>query len=169
VVEVVVAIFLTAALTALLGGVFAPWLKAKIDRKSERFDSSCELVEILANGLWAYWKLALRVAYYGRKGDSGAKDYELALQQWDSDDAWQLGADIQMQVSRSKRLLPTPADQQKLDEAQRAVVDFLDAEIERLRHSGMPAEWQDLYDSLMNEKRAEIDCLLTDVTKNLKL
>ena len=166
-VELVVGIVLTAALTAVLGGILAHSIKDRIDRDRERFDSSIELVDTLANSLWAYWKLALRLAYYGRKGDSG-KDYDLALQRWNGDDAWKLGADIQMQLSRSKRLLPLVAHE-KLDKTQRAVVKDLDDEIERLQHSKKPAEWQEFYDSLMNEKRAEIDRLLTDVTSDLKL
>lgn len=162
--EVVVGV----ALTALLGGLLAPWLKGRLDHRSERFRSSLALVDTLADGLWAYWKLALRVAYYGRQGDSGSEDYAVALQRWDGDLAWQLGCDIQIQVSKSKRLLPLEA-QQKLDEAQQAVVDYLDGEIERLRRCGKPADWEDFYRSLMTEKRIEIDALLTRVTQDLEL
>ncbi len=59
--------------------------------------------------------------------------------------------------------------QQKLDEAQQAVVDHLDGEIERLRRSGKPAAWEDFHRSLMTEKRLEIDALLTRVTQDLEL
>ena len=116
----------------------------------------------------AYWKLALRVAYYGRQGQRGSKDLNLALRRWDGDDAWQIGCEIQIQVSRSKRLLPPPA-QQKLDKAQQDVVDYLDHEIDRLRDAGTPDDWKKLYASLMNEKRMAIDSLLTSVTADLKI
>jgi hypothetical protein len=162
--EVVVGV----ALTALLGGLLVPYLKGYLDRRSEQFRSSVALVDTLASSLWAYWKLALRVAYYGRQGQRGADDLDLALRRWDGDDAWQIGCEIQIQVSRSKRLLP-PLAQQKLDRAQQRVVDYLDHEIDRLRDGGTPDEWERLYVSLMTEKRTEIDLLLTSVTADLKL
>lgn len=162
--EVVVGV----ALTALLGGLLIPFVKGRLDRRSERFTSSVELVDTLATSLWTYWKFALRVAYYGRQGPPGSMNLDLALRRWDGDDAWKLGCEIQIQVSRSKRLLPSPA-QQKLDRAQQDVVDYLDQEIDRLRGGGKPDDWQRLYDSLMGDKRREIDSLLTSVTADLKL
>ncbi len=143
-------------------------LKGRLDRRSEQFRSSVALVDTLAGSLWAYWKLALRVAYYGRQGQRGSKDLNLALRRWDGDDAWQIGCEIQIQVSRSKRLLPPPA-QQKLDKAQQDVVDYLDHEIDRLRDAGTPDDWKKLYASLMTEKRMAIDSLLTSVTADLKI
>lgn len=156
------------ALTALLGGLLAPLVKDEMDRRRERLDWSVQLVEVLATGLWAYWKFALRVAYYGRLGDRGADDYNVALQRWDSDDGWKLGLDIQVQVSRSKRLLPDAA-QQAVDDAQREVVDHLDTEIERLRMSGNQDDWGAFYDALMKGRRDDIDRLLVRVTDDLKL
>jgi len=88
--------------------------------------------------LWTYWKLALRVAYYGKQGPEGSEEYRLALLRWDSDESWQNGNETQIHVSRSKRLLPESA-QQKLGQAQQQVVDYLDSEIDRLRHDGTPA------------------------------
>jgi hypothetical protein len=119
-------------------------------------------------GQQAYWKLALRVAYYGRQGQRGSKDLEFALRRWDGDDSWQIGCEIQIQVSRSKRLLPSPA-QQKLDQAQQEVVDYLDHEIDRLRDAGTPDDWEKLHASLMREKRTDIDSLLKSVTADLKI
>jgi hypothetical protein len=164
VLEVVVGV----ALTALLGGLLVPSLKMRLDRRSEQFRSSVALVDTLAGSLWAYWKLALRVAYYGRQGHRGSKDFDLALSRWDGDDAWQIGCEIQIQVSRSKRLLPPPAHQ-KLDQAQQDVVDYLDREIDRLRDAGTPDDWKELHESLMTEKRMEIDSLLTRVTADLNM
>jgi hypothetical protein len=129
--EVVVGV----ALTALLGGLLVSYLKGRIDRRSERFKSSVELVDTLANSPWTYWKLALPVAYYGRQGQRDSKDLDLALRRWDSDDAWEI------QLSRAKRLL-RPLAQQNLDGAQRQVVDYLDREIDRLREAGTPADWE---------------------------
>jgi hypothetical protein len=168
VLKVIVGVSLTAFLTALLGGVLAPWVKGRIDRRREQLDASVELVNVLADALWAYWKMALRVAYYGRQGDEGSEGYQVALQQWHGDDAWDLGADIQKQLSRSKRLLPA-ASQRRLDNAQREVVEDLDRQVDKLREAGTPAEWQEFYDDLMDEKRRAIDTILTDVTQSLKL
>jgi hypothetical protein len=156
------------ALTALLGGLLVPVLKESLDRRSEQYRSSVELVETLASSLWIYWKIALRVAYYGREGPEGAEDLLLALRYWDSDDAWRIGSEIQIQVSRSKRLLPAAA-QRSLDQAQQQVVDYLDQEVRRLRVEGKRADWAAFYESLMKEKRAAIDSLLTDVTADLNL
>jgi len=164
VLEVIVGV----ALTALLGGLLVPRLKDRLDRRSEQYRTSVELVETLASSLWTYWKLALRVAYYGRKGPEGSQDYQLALARWDSDESWQNGNEIQIQVSRSKRLLPENA-QRRLDQAQRAVVDYLDGEIRDLRREGTPSKWATFYDSLMDKKRAEIDSLLAEVTEDLKI
>ena len=92
----------------------------------------------------------------------------LALLRWDSDDAWKVGWEISTQVSRSKRLLPPPA-QEKLDQTQQAVVEYLDREIDRLREKGTPDEWNKLYTSLIIEKRRAIDSILTGVIADLKL
>ena len=162
--EVVVGV----ALAALLGGLLVPSLKERLDRRSEQFKSSVALVDTLARSLWVYWKLAVRVAYYGRQGHGGSKDLDLALLRWDSDDAWQNGCEIQIQVSRSKRLLPSSV-QRKLDQAQQDVVDYLDHEIDRLRDAGTPDDWKALHASLMTEKRKEIDSLLTSVIADLKI
>jgi hypothetical protein len=86
----------------------------------------------------------------------------------DSDDAWRLGLDIQVQVSRSKRLLPQGA-QQALDDAQREVVDYLDKKIDELRVSGTQDDWDAFYDALMSGKRDAIDHLLIRVTDDLNL
>src|SRR6266511_3104008 len=59
-------------------------LKGRLDRRSEQFRSSVALVDTLAGSLWAYWKLALRVAYYGRQGQRGSKDLNLALRRGDA-------------------------------------------------------------------------------------
>ena len=166
--KVIVGVSLTAVLTALLGGLLAPWVKGKIDRRREELDASVKLVDVLADGLWAYWKMALRVAYYGRHGERGTEGYRLALQVWDGDDAWDIGAEIQKYVSRSKRLLPEES-QRRLDQAQREVVDFLDLRIDKLRQTGTPADWKQLYEELMGAKRSAIDAILTDVTRDLKL
>ena len=108
------------------------------------------------------------MAYYGRQGEHGAGELNVALERRDSDDAWKNGCEIQVQVSRSKRLLPELA-QRKLDETQREVVDYLDDKIDDLRIGGTPEAWDEFYRSLIAEKRAKIDSLLTSVTSQLKL
>lgn len=75
VLEVIVGV----ALTAVLGGLLVPSLKGSLDRRSEQFKSSVALVETLADSLWSYWKLALRVAYHGREGERGTKELAQAL------------------------------------------------------------------------------------------
>lgn len=163
-VEVIVGV----TLTAVLGGLLIPLVKGILDRHSERYSSSLTLVDTLAASLWEYWKLALRVAYYGRQGQRGAEGLEIALARWDSDDSWNIGSAIRIQLSRSKRLLP-PAAQEELAHAQQSVVNYLDAEIDKLRVGAEPDEWRKLYDSLMDQTRMEIDALLVRVTKQLKL
>jgi len=158
---------LWVSLTALLGGLLAPIVKELIDRR-ERLDASVQLVETLAKGLWAYWKFALRVASYGRQGDRSKAEYEQALRKWDGDEAWQLGCDIQIQVSRSKRLL-SPESQRTLDHAQQNVVDYLDRQVDDLRVAEDTDLWKAFYAALMADKRSEIDELLNDVTEKLNL
>jgi hypothetical protein len=155
-------------LTAVLGGLLVPIVKGFLDHRSERYSSSMALIDTFAVSLWTYWKLALRVAYYGRQGQRGSEGLEIALRRWDSDDSWEIGSQIQIQLSRSNRLLPLSA-QQELLEAQQKVVDHLDREIDRLRVSAEPGDWGKLYDSLMNDTRAKIDGVLVSVTRQLKV
>jgi hypothetical protein len=162
--EVVVGV----ALTALLGGFLVPFVKGILDHRSERYSSSVALVDTLATSLWAYWHLAVRVAYYGRQGERGSESLNLALRRWDSDESWQIGSDVQTQLSKSKRFLPPPA-QQKLVEAQQKVVDYLDREIDRLRSAATPDDWRKLYESLMTKTRPAIDSLLVGVITDLKI
>jgi hypothetical protein len=162
--EVVVGVILTA----LLGGLLVPLVKGSIDRRRERFDSSMELVDTLATCLWTYWKLALRVAYYGMQGDRGTRGYEAALDKWDSDETWALGNNIQIKVSKSKWLLPQTS-QRRLDKAQREVVMGLDKAVDRLRLSETPAGWEQLYATLMDETRPTIDACISDVIDDLRL
>ena len=109
-------------LTALLGGLLVPTIKTYLDRRRERFDTSSDLLETLAASLWTYWKFAMRVAYYGSKYPDRREDFETALRAWDSDEAWTNGGQIQIQVSRARRLLPA-ATHQGFDASQQAVVD----------------------------------------------
>jgi hypothetical protein len=162
--EVVVGV----TLTALLGGLVVPAVKQYTDRRSEQYRTAAALVDALAGSLWQYWKLALRVAYYGRQDPRNDEELKKALLRWDSDDAWQSGLEIQTLVSRSKRLLPEPV-QKKLDEAQQSVVYDLDTAIEDLRRTGTAKKWGALYDTLLRSKRAEIDGLLRDVIRELQI
>jgi hypothetical protein len=162
--EVVVGV----TLTALLGGFLVPFVKGLLDRRTERYSSSVALVDTLATSLWAYWHLAVRVAYYGKQGERGWGSLGLALHHWDSDESWQIGADVQTQLSRSKRFLPPPA-QQKLVEAQQEVVDYLDREIDRLRIAATLDDWSKLYESLMSKTRPAIDSLLVGVITDLNI
>jgi hypothetical protein len=68
-----------------------------------------------------------------------------------------------------ERLLPSDEALETLDRAQQKVVDYLDSEIDRLRDLAAPEEWETLYNSLMNEKRKEIDDLLGEVTRELEI
>jgi hypothetical protein len=90
------------------------------------------------------------------------------LRRWDSDESWQIGCEIQIQVSRSKRLL-SDAAHEKLDRAQQDVVDYLDHEIDRLRVHGTPEDWEELHASLMTNKRSAIDQLPAGVTADRKI
>jgi hypothetical protein len=155
------------ALTALLGGLLVPYVKGRIDRRTERYASSVELVDALAASLWTYWKSAVRVAFYGEKGP--AAELERALQRWDDDSSWKLGCDIQIQISRSRRLLPDPAMHEQLDQAQLELVAFLDQEIERLRSDGTREDWAELRRTLMKDKRDAVESILTGVTHDLRL
>jgi len=167
--DIVITVLVGVALTAVISGLLVPYLKDYLDRQSEQYKSSVALIETLAGSLWAYWKAALRVAYYGKQGERGSKELCLALDRWDSDGSWQVGNEIQIQVSRSKRLLPRDEQQKKLDEAQRTVVNYLDQEVDCLRKKrAKPDEWEALYNSIM-DKREEIDKLLSDATADLNL
>jgi hypothetical protein len=57
----------------------------------------------------------------------------------------------------------------KLDQTQEYVVSYLDREIEQLRDAAKPDEWKEFHDSLMTKMRLEIDSLLTDVMRSLKI
>ena len=82
--EVVVGV----VLTAVLGGLLVPLMAGVLDRRSERFRASVTQIDTLAACLWAYWKLAIRVAVYGKQkqGEQRSKDLKAALDSWDSED-----------------------------------------------------------------------------------
>jgi hypothetical protein len=160
--EVVVGV----VLTAVIGGLLVPAVQAHMYQRRERFRMSGELLETLAACLWTYWKLALRVAYYAKKGSTFKDDYATALTAWDSAEAWDNGARIQIQISRSKRLLPEDIHK-KLDQLQQQVVDDLDKWVEDLREGGDAAKWENLYECLYGPKRAKIQRLLFSLTQDL--
>jgi hypothetical protein len=162
--EVVVGV----VLTAVIGGLLVPVVKGRIDRRNERFTVACELLETLAASLWMYWKLAMRIAYYGSKSPAFREDYEAALEAWDSDKAWDNGGQIQIQISRSKRLLPedTHAD---LNRAQQAVVDDLDTQVDELRNTGDTTAWETFYKFLYGPRRDQIHELLFSLKQHLAL
>ena len=153
-------------LTALLGGVLVPTIKTYIDRRRERFDLSRDLLETFAASLWMYWKFAMRVAYYGSKGERRKKNFDSALEVWDGDDAWANGGQIQIQVSRAKRLLPEETHRD-LDRAQSAVVAVLDMQVEGLRDKADPTAWDAFYKCLIGDKRDQIDDLLFSLNLHL--
>lgn len=164
VLEVVVGV----ALTALLGGLLVPAVKGRLDRNAEQYRAAVELVDTLATSLWTYWKLAVRVAYYGRQGEPGSAEFVRAVERWNSEEAWSLGTQIQVQVSKFKRLLP-PAAHGSLDLTQRNVITYLDEEIDRRCAEGSPEGWASLHEALKSAKRAEIEDLLSDVIADLAI
>lgn len=166
--ELVVGVVLTAVLTAFVGGLLVPTIQALLDRRRERFAASVDLLETLATSLWTYWKLAMRVSYYGRKAPADGPGYATALERWDSDEAWANGSEIQVQVSRSKRLLPKAAHAD-LDKTQRAVVDDLDLWVDHLRNGQDRKQWDAFYMSLKGAKRHQIEEMLARLAQHLAL
>lgn len=153
-------------LTALLGGLLVPSIKTSLDRRRERSDTSSDLLETLAASLWLYWELAMRVAYYGGKGPDRREEFEAALRAWDSDEAWTNAGQIQIQVSRARRLLPN-AIHRGFDAAQRAAVDSLDKQVEDMRENSDRAASKRFYMELWGSKRKELDDILLLLTKHL--
>ena len=153
--QVVIGVVLTAA----LGGLLVPIIKTILDRRQERFDASSDLLETLAASLWTYWKLAMRVAYYGSKGPGRHEEFQTALRAWDSDEAWANGIQIQIQISHARRLLPD-STYQGFDMSQQAVVDSLDKQVEDLQENPDETAWKHFYKELCGSKRKQIDDLL---------
>lgn len=164
VLEVVVGV----ALTALLGGLLVPAVKGRLDRNGEQYRTAVQLVDALATSLWTYWKLAVRLAYYGRQGEQGSAEFRQALERWNSEEAWNLGTQIQIHVSKFKRLLP-PAAHENLDRTQRNVITYLDDEIDHRRAASSPEGWATLHEALKSAKREEIEGLLSDVIADLAI
>jgi hypothetical protein len=162
--EVVVGV----VLTAVIGGLLVPAVKAHIDRRRERFKVSSDLLETLAASLWTYWKLAMRVAYYGRKAPAFREDYAAALKAWDSTEAWDNGARIQIQISQSKLVLPKDTHK-ALNRAQQAVVDDLDRQVADLRERQDTTAWETFYKFLWGPRRDQIHELLFSLTQHLAL
>lgn len=162
--EVIVGVVLTAA----LGGVLVPWVTGLAVRRREQASTSVDLLERLAESLWTYWKGALRIAYYGKQGPSGAANFDAAIESWNSDASWLIGNQIQIQVSRAKRLL-NEHTHAIIDETQRQAVKELDQQIEDKIANASASEWSDYYEDLYTTKRHVIDKLLADVTRDLKL
>ncbi len=152
-------------LTALLGGLLVPGITSWLGQRHARDHVARDLLEKLADSLWSYWKLAMRVAYYGRLLDRHS-EYEAALEAWDGSKAWTNGARIQAQVSRSKRILPDQTHK-ALNKAQSEVVDDLDTKVEESRREEDAAAWAELYDYLYRTKRDEVESLLFSLSEHL--
>jgi hypothetical protein len=108
----------------------------------------------------------MRVAYYGAKAPAFREDYAAALKAWDGGEAWDNGARIQIQISRSKRVLPQETHE-ALDTAQQAVVDDLDTAVEHLRERQDPSAWEEFYKFLWGPRRDWIHELLFLLTQHL--
>ncbi len=166
--EVVIGVGLTAFLTALFGGLLVPSIRAGMDRRREQCTASADLLETFAASLWTYWKFAMRLAYYGRDEADGNGGYTTARERWDSDQAWTNGCEIQIQVSRSKRLLPKTTHEH-LDDTQREVVEDLDLWVDYLHRKQDPKLWGDFYTSLNGDKRHQIEKMLAGLAQHLEL
>jgi hypothetical protein len=130
VLEVIVGV----ALTALFSGLLVPALKDRLERRSEQYSTSVTLV----SSLWTYWKLALRVAYYGREGQKGRTTF-----------CWPCAVGTAM-IRAGRKRNPDPGEpiektaprsRAAEDRAQQEVVDYLDGEIRRLRDQRTPDDW----------------------------
>lgn len=110
----------------------------------------------------------MRVSYYGRNAPIGGPGYTSALELLDSDEAWANGSEIQVQVCRSKRLLPEAAHAD-LDKTQRAVVDDLDLWVDHSRDVNEQKEWGAFYESLKGVKRPQIEEMLARLAQHLAL
>ena len=127
--------------------------------------STCMLSELL----WRYWKLALEVAYYGKEeGVRNGLRYRHARSRYDSDESWDVGRSIHVEVSKARRLIPSEEVRGELNDLRTTVVDCVDARLVRMRRFSDDG-WGELHRFLYEDVRNKIDRVLERVAVELRL
>jgi hypothetical protein len=171
-----IVLFTAAGLT----GVLVPALKAivdrigrrkeeKLDRQAKVLETQAQLLEDLAALLWRYWKLALEVTYYGRRASEGdRRNFLAARERYDSQQSWEIGRNIQIEVSKAHRLIRSQAVYDGLDELRAFVVEDIDDRLIAIDPSSQH-EWDEFHRELKDNVRLRIDRVLLSVAQDLGL
>jgi hypothetical protein len=168
-------ILVTAGITGILVPVINGCMDVMRNRRQKRLalqnnllEAQAQLLDKLASLLWSYWKLALQVAYYGKGPVEDQQKYLDAKEKYDSDQAWEVGRDIHIEISKARRLIPSRAVYGRLDAMRGLVVDDLDILVTRISDSSQD-EWGELYEHLNGDVRQSIDKVLVEVALDLGL
>jgi hypothetical protein len=163
-----------------LTGVLVPALKAivdwigrrkqeKLDRQAKVLETQAQLLEDLAALFWRYWKLALEVAYYGRQtSEEDQQKFLDARLRYDSQESWEVGRNIQIEVSKAHRLIRSQDVYKDLDELRAFVVEEIDNRLIGIDQSSQH-EWHEFYLELKDNVRQRIDHVLLTVARDLGL
>lgn len=184
-------------LTAVLTGLGVPYVKGRIDdrklekqkafdderlraqtrfeaglaRQTKVIEAQAQLLDELAETLWGYQKMLLKITYYAVTGNS--EKHRVAFREYD-DQSWDRLGTLLGLISKSRRLASVEVHD-RLDRLYWKLVIELDGEIISLSRGDAddgvmdsPA-WRKLQNSLTNEMRAEIDGVLADLAAQLRL
>jgi hypothetical protein len=184
-------------LTALLTGLLVPVVKGVVDdrklKQQKRFDDArlraqtefeaslsrqgkileaqAQLLQDLADVLWAYLSLVIKVSYYGMLGKK--EEHQRAFEEYD-EQSWNLLVKLLALITQTRRL--ASVDVQKLSDS--LYMQFntsIDTRIMSLRAADSSRgsidawAWKRLQDQLFGPIRWEIDATLTHLARDLRL
>ncbi|HWS89162.1 MAG TPA: hypothetical protein VN282_19475 [Pyrinomonadaceae bacterium] len=168
-------------LTALLTGLLVPLIKSQIDQKrllqqkqfeadlarqGQVIDAQVKLLEDLAQILWEYEFLALKVSYYKVKDESR---YLKAVKEFD-ELSWQSFARIRAEISKSRRLT-SKKTYQGLRELYKWMIGKdteLSTMIQNVKKTTL-ADWERRHDEFFTEGAWRIDNTLALLAEDLRL
>jgi hypothetical protein len=183
-------------LTAVLTGLGVPYVKGRIDdrklekqkvfdderlraqtryeaglaRQTKVIEAQAQLLDELAETLWGYQKMLLKITYYAVTGDK--EKHRAAFLEYD-DQSWDALETLLGLISKSRRLASVEVHD-RLERLYWTLVFELDNEIISLSRKdaddGVVAQgWSQLQSRLTGDIRAEIDGVLADLAAQLRL
>jgi hypothetical protein len=145
--------------------------EADIARQAKVIDAQAQLLDELAEVLWGYQKLLLRITYYAVIGDPDK--HRVAFIEYD-DHSWDLLGSLLALISKTRRLASADI-QDRLERLYQSFVIEVDHTVLQLRRTASSRDgaddegWRRLQNYLFGEIRQEIDAVLTALAAQLRL
>jgi heme exporter protein D len=171
--------FILLLTTALLTGLLVPIIKSVVDQKKllqqKQFEADLarqakiieaqgKLLEDLAQLLWEYYFLSLKVSYYRNEEK---ERYEQAAKEFD-ENSWQLFIKFQTEISKARRLA-SPKTYQSLRELYKWLIEQ-DEELAAMNlEEKSPKAWDKRHDKFFAQGARRIGDALSLLAEDLRL